>query len=62
MKGMCSILVLIASLCGCAGNPASRENATTVVIPPRSGTTTVVIPHRSGSVVLCRDGTRPPCY
>jgi PBP1b-binding outer membrane lipoprotein LpoB len=62
MKIVSSLLILGALLYGCAGNPAPRENATTVVVPPSSGTTTVVVPHESRTVVLCRDGSRPPCY
>jgi len=62
MKVLASMLILGGMLCGCAGNEPSRENATTVVVPPNSGTTTVVVPHESGTVVLCNDGTRPPCY
>jgi PBP1b-binding outer membrane lipoprotein LpoB len=62
MKIVSSLLILGVLLYGCADNPAPRENATTVIVPPSSGTTTVVVPHESGAAVLCRDGTRPPCY
>ena len=62
MKVLSSLLVLSVLLCGCSDEPRSSERATTVVVPPSSGTTTVVIPHDTGRVVLCRDGTRPPCY
>lgn len=62
MKGLSSLLILGAVLCACSSEPRSSERATTVVIPPSTGTTTVVIPHEPGRVVLCQDGTRPPCY
>jgi hypothetical protein len=63
MKVVSSLLILGAVLCGCVSNsPPPSERATTVIVPPNSGTTTVVVPHDSGTTVLCRDGTRPPCY
>jgi hypothetical protein len=62
MKVVSSLLILGAVLCGCVGSPPPSQRATTVIVPPNSGTTTVVVPHDSGNTVLCRDGTRPPCY
>jgi hypothetical protein len=62
MKVISSLLILGAVLCGCVSNTPPPQRATTVVVPPSSGTTTVVVPQDSGTTVLCRDGTRPPCY
>jgi hypothetical protein len=61
MKIASSLLILGAMLCGCVSNNPPPARATTVVVPPSSGTTTVVVPQDSGAV-LCRDGTKPPCY
>lgn len=62
MKILSSLLILGAVLGGCVSNAPPPQRATTVVVPPSSGTTTVVVPQDSGTAVLCRDGTRPPCY
>jgi hypothetical protein len=62
MKVISSLLVLGVVLCGCVSNPPPSERATTVVVPPNTGTTTVVVPHDPAAPVLCRDGSRPPCY
>jgi hypothetical protein len=48
-------------LAACGSTPRAPA-ATTVIVPPSSGTTTVVVPQETGTVVLCRDGSRPPCY
>jgi hypothetical protein len=61
MKVVSGLLILGAMLSGCVSNSPPPQRATTVVVPPSSGTTTVVVPQDSGTV-LCRDGTRPPCY
>jgi hypothetical protein len=61
MKVLTSILMLGAMLTGCVSNAPPPARPATIVVPPSSGTTTVVVPQESG-VVLCRDGTRPPCY
>jgi hypothetical protein len=61
MKIASSLLIIGAVLCGCVSNSPPPARATTVVVPPSSGTTTVVVPQDSGTV-LCRDGTKPPCY
>ena len=60
MKVLSSLLILGAVLSGCVSNAPPPARTTTVVVPPSSGTTTVVVPQ--DSAVLCRDGTRPPCY
>ena len=62
MKVVSSLLILGAMLSGCVSNNPPPAKATTVVVPPSSGTTTVVVPQAQGTVVLCHDGTRPPCY
>jgi hypothetical protein len=63
MKVIPSIFILGAALCGCVSNaPPPSQRATTVVVPPSTGTTTIVVPQDSGTTVLCRDGTKPPCY
>jgi hypothetical protein len=62
MKILPSILILGALLTGCVTNTPPPARATTVVVPPSSGTTTVVVPQESGTAVVCRDGSRPPCY
>lgn len=61
MKILFSSLILAVALAGCASYPSRTERATTVVVPPSSRSTTVVIPDSQRNVVLCRDGTRPPC-
>ena len=61
MKIASSLLILGAMLCGCVSNNPPPARATTVVVPPSSGTTTVVVPQDSATV-LCREGTKPPCY
>ena len=60
MKVVSGLLIAGAMLSGCVSN-SPPPRATTVVVPPSSGTTTVVVPQESAPV-LCRDGTRPPCY
>jgi hypothetical protein len=61
MKVVSGLLIFGAMLSGCVSNSPPPSRATTVIVPPSSGTTTVVVPQDSGTV-LCRDGTRPPCY
>jgi len=62
MKVVSSLLILAAMLSACVTEPPPSARATTVIVPPSNGTTTVVVPKEQGTVVLCRDGTRPPCY
>jgi len=60
MKAASSLLIMVAILSGCGSNPPAPAT-TTVIVPPSSGTTTVVVPQQAGTVVVCRDGTNPPC-
>ncbi len=61
MKVLISSIILAAALGGCASYPARTDRAATVVVPPSSRSTTVVIPNSQRNLVVCRDGTRPPC-
>jgi hypothetical protein len=61
MKLLFSSIILAAALGACASYPPRTERAATVVVPPSSRSTTVVIPNSQRNLVVCRDGTRPPC-
>jgi hypothetical protein len=51
MKTLLSALCLVGLLSGCI----SSSN------PPPPAKTTVVVPANQGAVVVCQDGTKPPC-
>jgi len=61
MKLLFSSLILAIAIGGCASYPPRTERATTVVVPPSSRSTTVVMPNSRRNIVVCSDGTRPPC-
>lgn len=53
MKAILISLAALAALSGCISSsspPAPQKSSTTVVVPPDSGT-----------VVVCADGSKPPC-
>jgi hypothetical protein len=51
MKVLASFLVAIPLLTGCISSSS----------PPPPEKTTVVVPPESKTVVVCQDGTKPPC-
>jgi hypothetical protein len=51
MKALIMSLSMVGLLTGCI----SSSN------PPPPAKTTVVVPAQSGAVVVCQDGTKPPC-
>jgi hypothetical protein len=52
MKNLIAVIALIPVMTGCisSSNP-----------PPPAKSTTVIVPQDSKTVVVCSDGTRPPC-
>jgi len=53
MKVLSSFCVAACLLSGCISSSSP---------PPPEKNTTVVVPHDSGTVVVCQDGTKPPCH
>ncbi len=51
MKVLSSVLVGACLLSGCISSSS----------PPPPEKTTVVVPRDSNTVVVCKDGTKPPC-
>jgi hypothetical protein len=51
MKTLSSILIAVGLLAGCISSSS----------PPPPEKTTVVVPRDSGTVVVCEDGSKPPC-
>ena len=52
MKLLMSLFVLVPILAGCISSSSPPAPAKTV---------TVVVPQNSDAVVICSDGTNPPC-
>jgi ABC-type glycerol-3-phosphate transport system substrate-binding protein len=53
MKMLLASLVVLAGISGCISSSSPPA--------PQKTTTTVVVPADSGTVVVCSDGTHPPC-
>jgi PBP1b-binding outer membrane lipoprotein LpoB len=51
MKILCSMLIAASMLSGCISSSDPAPPAKTVV----------VVPANSGTVVVCQNGTQPPC-
>ena len=52
MKILSSIFLASCVLSGCISSSSP---------PPPEKNTTVVVPRDSGTVVVCQDGSKPPC-
>jgi hypothetical protein len=52
MKVIASVSLAVCLLSGCISSSSP---------PPPPEKTTVVVPRDSGTVVVCQDGSKPPC-